>query len=477
LAADRDVFVSLLNSAVAARKAGDASHLRSLVGAPGIGDNRLIGELFSKLQRLSVTRDSLTQGPYAAAATNPDVQAIKIQVESTTDDLIGAIRSQIATFNARISALDGLVARSSAEVSALPTTEAEEERLLQDLATTQRVSDQLKEEQQKARIAELAQGGKVDVIDLARSPAMPVASGVRRRAILGAFLAAALAIGFVFAREELSTSLRRQEDVERLLGLPTLGAIPSIRKQGLPSGNGLIKRLGAGAGKTVSTALGIPATSPAFESYRAIRTSLIFSNAVKTLKSVAVTSASPGDGKSTTVVNLARAFAQQGIKVLAVDLDLRRGSLHRLFNVPRAPGLTNAIAVDGTIASIVQHTDTENLHVVTTGVRPPNPGELLGSEKVRRLLLEAQEVYDLVIIDTPPVLAAADASVVGSLVDGVILLVRVGDTSKRAAKTAHDRLSLVGTRILGTVLNDPHEILEIAEHYYYYDYAATGSEA
>jgi capsular exopolysaccharide synthesis family protein len=190
---------------------------------------------------------------------------------------------------------------------------------------------------------------------------------------------------------------------------------------------------------------------------------------------VAITSSSPGDGKSTTVANLATAFAQQGLRIIAIDCDLRRGSLHKLFKLPRGPGLTHALASGSDLESVVRETSTPNLSVVTTGVQPPNPSELLGSQRLRDLLIQAQEQYDLVIIDTPPVLAAADASVIASMVDGVILLVRMGSTSKRAAKAAQERLRLVGARVLGSVLNDPSELLESTEQYYYYDYSSNGA--
>ncbi|MEP6506986.1 MAG: CpsD/CapB family tyrosine-protein kinase, partial [Gemmatimonadales bacterium] len=214
-----------------------------------------------------------------------------------------------------------------------------------------------------------------------------------------------------------------------------------------------------------------------FESYRAIRTSLIFSHAVGSLRSIAITSASPGDGKSTTVANLAIAFAQQGLRILVIDCDLRRGSLHRIFGAPRLPGLTNAIGTGGSLGSVVRETSTPNLSIVTTGVQPPNPGELLGSHRLRELLLEGMTQYDLVLIDTPPVLAAADAGIIASMVDGVILLIRVGATTKAAARTAQERLRLVGARILGTVLNDPKEMLEATEEYYYYDYSSPKTSA
>jgi capsular exopolysaccharide synthesis family protein len=293
--------------------------------------------------------------------------------------------------------------------------------------------------------------------------------------VFGGLIALVIVIGLIFLFDELNTSLTRKSDVEALLSLPTLGSIPSLshdqsRLAKLLPGKGTHAK-GNGNG----TAIVAQASSPVFESYRSIRTSLIFSNAVESLRTIAITSASPGDGKSTTVANLAVAFAQQDLRILAIDCDFRRGMLHRHFGVPRAPGFTNAIAAGTDLMSVIRETKVPNLWVLTTGVQPPNPGELLGSHRVRDLLAEARDHFDLLLIDTPPVLAAADAAIISSMVDGVILLIRVGVTTKSAARNAQERLRLVGARILGTVLNDPREMLDAADQYYYYDYSASGT--
>jgi capsular exopolysaccharide synthesis family protein len=474
LAADRQVFTTLLAGAIEARNKGDPSKLRTLIGAPGVASNAVVPELYSQLQKLTLARDSLTKGPFASAASNPDLQRLNAQIESVTDEFIGAVQSNVNTFDARIAALDGLAARTAQEVSSLPATQAEQERLQQDEQSTQRVADQLHDEQQRARITEVAQGGKIEVIDLATSPGSEITRSSSRKLFLGGLLGFGLAAILIFLIEELNTSLRRKADVEKLLSLPTLGSIPALGNGSTSSAKKLLGKI-TPAKKSNGKAV-VPVTNaPVFESYRAIRTSLIFSNAVEALRSVAVTSASPGDGKSTTIANLAIAFAQQELRILVIDCDLRRGSLHRIFEVPRVPGFTNAIAGGADLDSVIRPTKYPNLSILTTGVQPPNPGELLGSHRVRELLLEAQEKYDLILIDTPPVLAAADASILASMVDGVILLIRVGVTTKSAAKTAQERLRLVGARILGTVLNDPKEMLESSEEYYYYDYSAPKS--
>jgi capsular exopolysaccharide synthesis family protein len=469
LAADRDVFASLLPPAIQARKEGDPSKLRSLIGAPGITSNSIIAELYSRIQKLSLAKDSLTSGPFASASSNPDVQRIDAQIESATDEFISAVQSNIATYDARIKALDALANRTAQEASGLPQTQSEQERLQQDLESTQRLSDQLHDEQQRARISEVAQGGKVEIIDLATAQA--VTKSGTRKLVLGGLLGVAIALGLIFLYDELNTSLRRKDEVERLLLLPTLGSIPALTRHTPTVSRKLLGKVSGNGSKS-----NLPVTqSQVFESYRAIRTSLIFSHAVESLRTVAITSASPGDGKSTTIANLAIAFAQQNLKVLVIDCDLRRGSLHRIFGIPRTPGLTNAVATGADIESVIRETSTPNLSIITCGVQPPNPGELLGSHRVTEILLRAQTQYDLVLIDTPPVLAAADAGIIASMVDGVILLVRVGVTTKSAAKTAQERLKIVGARILGTVLNDPKEMLEATEEYYYYDYSSSSS--
>jgi capsular exopolysaccharide synthesis family protein len=353
----------------------------------------------------------------------------------------------------------------------MPATQAEEQRLEQEANATQILADQLRQELQRARISEVAEGGKVEIIDLAPPTATLVSGSSSRKLVFGGMLALTLAVGLIFLYDELNTSLRRKSDVERLLSLPTLGSIPALHH----GKSGPKRKLlgGGGNGANGSTAVVPYASSPVFESYRAIRTSLIFSNAVESLRTIAITSASPGDGKSTTVANLATAFAQQNLRVLAIDCDFRRGTLHRLFKVPRSPGFTNVIATGGDLASIARETSVPGLSIVTTGTQPPNPGELLGSHRVMELLADAREQYDLLIVDTPPVLAAADASIIASMVDGVILLIRVGVTTRSAAKSAQERLRLVGARLLGTVLNDPTDMLDASEQYYYYDYSST----
>jgi capsular exopolysaccharide synthesis family protein len=440
-------------------------------------------QVYNEYVKLRSSRDSMTTGPSASAATNPDLQRLDGLITSSSRQLLSAVKSQIEAIDARIAALDGLSSRSAAEVSALPQTEAEEARLMQDMDGTQKMTDQLREEQQRARISEVAQVGQVQIIDLARGPGAPINGGDSRKVIFAALLGLALGVGLTLLLDSFDTSLRRISDAERILRLPILGAIPELsgakpkkRRLRLPSVRlSDVQANQSRPAEPAETKRSVPIkyvnpSTPAFESFRALRTSLIFSNAVKSLRSIVVTSAAAGDGKSTTSTNLAAAFAQQGMRVLVIDCDLRRGRLHAAFHVPRSPGLTEVIVGASTVAEAVHETEVPNMFLLTAGKQPPNPTELLGSEPVRNILMQLMTEYDLLIIDTPPVLAAADAAVLSAIVDGSIMVVRVGVTDRRAAKRSLERLQVVGGRVLGTVLNDPQEILGTSEDYYYYQY-------
>lgn len=211
------------------------------------------------------------------------------------------------------------------------------------------------------------------------------------------------------------------------------------------------------------------------EAYRTLRTNLIFSQAVQSLKTIVVTSASPGEGKTTTAANLAVTFAQQGMRVLLVDCDLRRARLHKMFNVPREPGLTELILDHEVPTEVIRGTPVENLSVLTSGTLPPNPSELLGGPRMERVLEVLREQFDMIVLDSPPLLAASDASVLGTKTDGVLLVVRAGQTERGAAQQAVQQLAVVGARVVGAVLNDPDA--KVPQYGGYYNYEYYGEES
>lgn len=206
--------------------------------------------------------------------------------------------------------------------------------------------------------------------------------------------------------------------------------------------------------------------SPISEQYRTIRTNILFSSVDQEIRKMMVTSAGPGEGKSTTTNNLAIVFAQQGKKVLLVDADLRKPTAHYSFRVDNHFGLSNVLTKQKEFAQVIRETEQENLYLLTSGPIPPNPAELLGSRMMEEVIKQAEEHFDLIIFDTPPVLAVTDAQILANICDGVVMVVNSGKTENEAALKAKDLLRNANTKILGVVLNNKKQ--KESQYYYYY---------
>jgi capsular exopolysaccharide synthesis family protein len=206
--------------------------------------------------------------------------------------------------------------------------------------------------------------------------------------------------------------------------------------------------------------------SPISEQYRTIRTNVQYSSVDKELKTLMVTSSGPGEGKSTTAANLAVVFAQLGKKVLLVDADLRKPTVHRSFGVNNLFGFTTVLTKQATLASSVLDTEEKDLYILTSGPIPPNPAELLSSKSMEQFMEEAKEQFDYVLFDTPPLLAVADPQILANKVDGSIFVVYSGRTQIDQAKKAKELLENAQSKLIGVVLN--HKEMKNNEYYYYY---------
>ena len=206
--------------------------------------------------------------------------------------------------------------------------------------------------------------------------------------------------------------------------------------------------------------------SPISEQYRTIRTNIQFSSVDEELRSILFTSSGPGEGKSMTTANIAVTYAQQGKKVLLIDADLRKPTVHYTFRLDNLKGLSNVLVGDVLLEEAIHTTSIDHLDVISSGPIPPNPSELLGSRKMRAILERAKQQYDLVIFDTPPVLAVTDAQIMADFVDGAMLVVRSKVTELDAATKAVEALKPAKARLLGTVLNDREK--KGSNYYYYY---------
>ncbi|HEF7294309.1 TPA: CpsD/CapB family tyrosine-protein kinase [Bacillus cereus] len=206
--------------------------------------------------------------------------------------------------------------------------------------------------------------------------------------------------------------------------------------------------------------------SPIAEQYRNIRTNVEFAAIDTNIRSLMVTSANPSEGKTTTTANLAVVFAQQGKKVLLIDAEMRKPAMHQLFQMNNIFGLTNVLTHNERFEKCVQTTSVENLHFLPCGPIPPNPAELLGSKSMKELLEKAYGIYDLVILDLPPMLAVADAQIMANQCDASIFVIRSEVTKKEDAVKAKGLLQSAKGKLLGVVLND----CEREENLYYYYY-------
>lgn len=206
--------------------------------------------------------------------------------------------------------------------------------------------------------------------------------------------------------------------------------------------------------------------SPVSEQYRTIRTNLQFAMVDKELESLIVTSSGPEEGKSMTTANLSVVYAQQGKKVLLIDADLRKPTVHYTFRLDNLQGLSSILVGESTFEDAISSTDVENLDVISCGPIPPNPSELLGSKRMQAVLEQAKTLYDVVIFDTPPVLAVTDAQILANIVDGSLLVIRSNQTEYDAAEKAKELLQSASGKLLGTVLNDRDK--KASNHYYYY---------
>ncbi|MDQ5838688.1 MAG: polysaccharide biosynthesis tyrosine autokinase [Acidobacteriota bacterium] len=310
------------------------------------------------------------------------------------------------------------------------------------------------------------ESGNVTTVEEARTPTEPVGPPRVRNIIIALLLSLAVGIGLAFLLDYLDDTLKSAEDVDRHLHLPTLALIPAPREA-----RRLLARAAhePGAGPTTALALIEDVRSPVAEAYRHLRTSLLLSTAGQPPKTILVTSSQPSEGKTTTAVNIAMMLAQTGADVLVLDCDLRRPRVHAHFGLPNSRGVANYLSGDAQVSELIQSSDKmPNLKVLTSGPVPPNAAELLGSEEMRKLLHVLAENFTHIVIDSPPAISFTDASILSTMVDGVMLVVHGGRSSRSVVRRAKQQLQDVGAHLFGIVLNNVR--LEGSDLYYYSSY-------
>ena len=346
------------------------------------------------------------------------------------------------------------------------------ELLLLRLTRSQQVNDNiyrlLLERFEEARITEAGQIGNVRVIDTAKEPRSPIKPRKFQNLLLALIVGLTLGGGLAFFTESLDRSIKNPEEAEALLGLPVIGLIPSI---GDLDGKfkGTRNEIELISSRLVTHF--VP-RSPVAEAYRTVRTNLSFSRPDNPPRTILVTSAVPQEGKTTTTANLAITLAQMGGKTLIVDSDLRRPAIRKVFNLESKEGLTDYLIGKGGLDALIRTTDIPNLYILPAGQIPPNPSEVLGSQRMKELVAELSRRFEMVFFDSPPVVAVTDAAVLSRNTDGVVLVVQSGATDREAVARAKTLLGNVQANLLGLVLNNIRiESTYGSYHYrYYYHY-------
>lgn len=442
LLADRrtdEALLTALRDSSTSRKA-----LQTALAVPSVATNPLVGQISAQLVQYERARDSLA----TSSPSHPDLPRLGLLISSAEGKLQRAVQAgvqgAIASVDGQIAAINDLRARRAGSLQ----QDAEEARLAERVENARKVTDDLRIEYQKARIAEAVTVGQVEIVDHAGLPVKPAGIGLPEYLALGLLLGLLLGSGGAFVADQLGGAIARRVQVEQL-GMPVVGVVPrcdaSARDGGVAGPDGVV------------------------EACRGIRLSLV--NAQEGAGSVTVTITSPGsgDGKSFISSNLALAFGSADYRTLLVDADLRRGALHRLLSLPRQPGLTDYLGGGVSLEQVLQRTSCASLDFLAGGSRRRDAPELLSSPRMADLMSRLRSTYDVVVVDSPPLGAGVDALALASLTKSLLMVLRLGRTERDLAEAKLEALRSLPVRLLGVVLNDVREGSEYRAYAYYLD--------
>lgn len=441
------------------------SPYRRLGSHPVLLENSNVQSLLTIVNDLEGERAELLE---RRTVTDPDVVALTERIQDIERQLEENIQTYYRGLDNQVGHYTSIAGRSAGTLSAIPAKEQQFLRLLGEVELLRETYSLLQTRLRESEISQAVEDAGVEVIDPAIVPNRPVKPRLLTNLLMGVLLGLVLGVGGAFARESLDNTIHTRDDLKELTGVPVLGLIPSIRPAAGAVANAsgrLLRRRGSGNGK----ALAPPAkgseslvteyhrTHAASEAFRSLRTNITFSSAEKVPKVFVVTSALPQDGKTTTAANLAIIFAQQGLRVLLVDGDMRRGTLHDLFKLERTPGLSNLLVEHGEMERAIHWVSLEEgteLEILPGGTVPPNPAELLSSSRAAWLIEQFRERYDAIVLDTPPLTLVTDAAVLATRADTVLFVARANQTEEGAIRFAVEQLRNVRAPVHGAVLND-----------------------
>lgn len=456
-------------------KAGRVAQLPEAFSDPKTNDlQKKLGELTTEVSQLDVT-----YGPknFRVIEKKQQIAAIQQQISESRAALEEKLKADYERSLRDEASLQAALNLAKTEAAQQNQAAIQFNILKQEVETTKALYKDFLQKTNQAKIQEHEQHGSMKMIDPPQVPTAPIGPNRMRTIVIGLLMSLLAGVGLVFVLEYLDNTVKTVEDVSRYTQLPALSVIPAIsgrRKSALLAGSNGKKKLApqiglvqSGSDKLVS----LDSRSSVAEAYRVLRTSVLLSSVDRPPKTILITSGQPGEGKTTTVVNTAISLAQLGAKVLIVDCDLRKPAVHKVLGLGNQRGLTTLFSSGTPIERVIQKLSIANVSVLPSGPIPPNPSEMISSAKMKRMLSALEEIYDHIIIDSPPLLRVTDPVILSTLVDGVILVVHGGKSTREVVRRTRQELSLAGARIFGVVLNNVEPGHGAYEDYSYESYS------
>lgn len=444
--------------------------LTALSAVPRIKSSETVQGLNKTLITLDQKRAELSSR-YGAKHPNmlaliEQFEKIRAAREAEIETIIGALDNEIASLEKQEVSIQGAMSEAVSKAMDLNNLALEYTKLSRQLGTNEKTYETLLKRRLETELSGQLESNFVDWHEKAEPIPYPIRPSVPLSTILGALLGLAIGIAITVGGVLLDNTIHTQQEVEERLRLAFLGLLPKIQQDGK-------RDLGKNTPEWSRARDMFIAENPksaVAECARSLRTNLMFLGAERPIRRILLTSAGPSEGKSTTAIALGTTMALAGSKVLLVDTDLRRPRLHKTFGVSGEHGLTSVLLDSSKLDVAVKSTDVRGLDVLPCGPLPPNPSELLHTERFLKLLDQLDERYDRVVFDSPPVNAVTDAIILAQIADGTILVVKAGKTSRDAAKRARRQLVDVKANILGVVLNDVDlkQGVYYRDHYYQY---------